>query len=292
MARFFLTPSHHQLLYPTFAPLKKLPLFYCMNHVKLPDLNGLQRKSARVSMWFSLLLWFVSIETHAQRLPVHQTNSWLAYTAQVKLTPKWGIHGELQWRQSELVVRPQQALWRMAALYQALPNIQWAGGFILLRNYPYGAYPAKSVFPEFRLWEQLQVKNTLNRWDTWIRLRLEQRWSYTPVLVAGQYTPGDAVYSNRIRVMNKWNHPLARASVKNPLWYVSMYDEVFLSFGKQVKVNMLDQNRIGMALGCKRIKNTNVELGYMLQTIIKSDGIHVEQNHTISLACFTNLSLH
>jgi hypothetical protein len=107
-----------------------------------------------------------------------------------------------------------------------------------------------------------------------------------------QYEPGDAVYSNRIRVMNKWNHPLASVTNKNPLWYVSVYDEVFLSFGKHVKVNMLDQNRIGIALGYKRIKNTNLELGYMLQSIIKPDGIHVEQNHTIGLASFTNLNLY
>jgi hypothetical protein len=272
-----------------------MPSSNCNKKFSVFTFNRIPRAQAwvyGVLSWLSLFLCFACLQTHAQRLPVHQANSWLATTTQIKLSPKWGIHGEWQWRQSQLVQRPQQALWRMAALYQALPHLQWAGGFILLRNYPYGAYPAKSIYPEFRLWEQLQVKNTVHRWDTWLRLRLEQRWSYTPVLMGAQYEPGHAVYSNRIRIMNKWNHPLASAINKNPLWYLSFYNEVFLSFGKQVKVNMLDQNRIGIALGNKRIKNANVELGYMLQTIIKSDGIHVEQNHTLSLACFTSLSVH
>jgi hypothetical protein len=224
----------------------------------------------------------------AQRAHVHQANIWLAYTAQVKLSPQWGLHLETQWRRSHWGIGPQQALFRGGLLYQKLPNVQWAVGYIVLRNDPYGAFPAKGPFPEQRIWQQMQLKTTVNKCDTWLRLRSEQRWAYQPILSGNTYVPGKAVYSNRMRIMNKWNYTLRQQEQARHVFYISAFDELILSFGKNVLYNLLDQNRIGMALGYKLSAHTQVELGYQLQSIIKSDGLHVENNHTLGLAFFTN----
>jgi hypothetical protein len=248
---------------------------------------------ARAALTYVVLggLLFLSMAVQAQRSSAHQTSIWLAYTTQLNVAPKWNAQLEAQWRRSHWGVSPQQALLRSSLSYQSSAKVQWAGGFILLHNSPYGAYPAKSTFPEFRTWEQVQFRGAVQHWDTWLRLRLEQRWLYSPVLTGAHYAPGEPVYTNRIRVMNKWNHSLGGTPFKTAAFYMSFFDEFFFSFGKNVKYNMFDQNRIGLALGHKISSTTSLEFGYMLQSIIKLNGMQVEHNHTMSVACLSNLNL-
>lgn len=233
----------------------------------------------------------ISSQTMAQRAHANQEHAWFAYTAQAKLTKKWGLHLEGQWRREELGIKPQQLLLRAGVMYHILPTLQATAGYGFIQTYPYGDFPVKCAFPEHRFWEQLQTKSSYLKWDTWLRLRLEQRFSKLPVLNATVYEPGDAVYTNRMRIMNKWNYPLWKNKLNSHALYASAYDEVFLSFGKNVNYNLLDQNRIGLMLGYKLLPTTNLEVGYLLQTIIKSNGIQVENNHTLNVAFFTNLDL-
>lgn len=249
---------------------------------------------ARAALTYVVLgfLLFLSMAVQAQRSSAHQTSIWLAYTTQLNVAPKWNAQLEAQWRRSHWGVSPQQALLRTSLSYQSSARVQWSGGFILLHNSPYGAYPAKSTFPEFRSWEQVQYRDAVRQWDTWLRLRLEQRWVYSPVLTGAHYAPGDAVYTNRIRVMNKWNHPLGGTLGKPASFYMSFFDEFFISFGENVKYNKFDQNRIGVALGHKITRTTTIELGYLLQTIIRMNGAQVEHNHTLNIASFTQFNLY
>lgn len=240
---------------------------------------------------FFVLFFLSSYTSQAQPALAHQSSVWLAYTTQLNFSSKWSSIIEGQWRRSQLGLHPQQALLRTSLAYQLKPHVQLAAGIIFLRNSPYGAYPAKSSFPEFRTWEQVQYRGALKHWDTWLRLRLEQRWMYSPVLTGTHYAPGDAVYTNRIRVMNKWNHPLGGSLGKPASFYMSFFDEFFISFGENVKYNKFEQNRIGVALGHKITRTTTIELGYLLQTIIRMNGAQVEHNHTLNVACFSTLNL-
>lgn len=228
---------------------------------------------------------------HAQRVHSNQEHAWLAYTTQVKVNKHIGVHLEGQWRRSDLGIKPQQLLLRGGLNYYVLPNLQATVGYAFVQTYPYGDFPVKCAYSENRIWEQLQTKNSYNAWDTWLRLRLEQRFSNLPVASTNGYEPGDAVYTNRMRVMNKWNHPLWKTDNKQHTLYASVYDELFVNFGKKVTNNLVDQNRLAGMLGFILTPKTNVEIGYMLQTVVKSTGLQVENNHTLNLAFFTNLDL-
>ena len=69
-----------------------------------------------------------------------------------------------------------------------------------------------------------------------------------------------------------------------------MYDELFINFGKNVGANIFDQNRAYVALGYKVPILGRLEVGYMHQPLFKSDGIGVENNHTIMIGLMTNTS--
>ena len=76
----------------------------------------------------------------------------------------------------------------------------------------------------------------------------------------------------------------------NTLFFAT-YEEVFLGFGNGISKNILDQNRLYFALGWRCDKDFNVELGYLNHRVIKSDGEHSENNHTLQLAVTYNLDL-
>ena len=71
--------------------------------------------------------------------------------------------------------------------------------------------------------------------------------------------------------------------------FLSLYDEVFLGFGKGIGKNILDQNRLFASIGWKFNGRSNVQLGYLNQMIFKSDGIHIERNHNLQLSWTYNL---
>lgn len=238
-----------------------------------------------------LLAMMYSKQGMSQRVHNNQEHAWLAYTMQAKLAPKWGVHLEGQWRRDEWGAKPQQILLRTGIMYNILPSWQATAGYGFVHTYPYGNFPVKCAYPEHRFWEQLQTKSSFLTWDTWLRLRLEQRFSKLPALNTTVYEPGDAVYTNRMRILNKWNYPFWKNKQNFHSLYVSAFDEVFLSFGKNVSYNLLDQNRLGIMLGYKLLPTTNVELGYLLQSVVKSNGLQVENNHTLSAGFFTNVDL-
>ncbi|HMX40491.1 MAG TPA: DUF2490 domain-containing protein [Saprospiraceae bacterium] len=228
----------------------------------------------------------------AQRQHTTNRNSWLMYFGDHKFSPHWGLHVEAQLRRSDGVNIGQQLLLRPGINYHFSPALFASAGYCFVQTYPYGEFAAKSSFPEHRLWEQLQFKNVTGRLEWINRLRLEQRWVDAPTLQGSTYQPGPAVYSNRMRLLNRVSLPLHGKSIEDKTWYLSAYDEVFLGFGKNVALNILDQNRAYAALGYKVPRLGRVELGYLFQRVFKADGVKTENNHTLMLGLASTLPLH
>jgi Protein of unknown function (DUF2490) len=232
----------------------------------------------------------------AQTAPLHtyanNNNAWLMYFGDHKISDKWGIHLEAQWRRNGFFTNPQQLLLRTGINYYFNAQAFATVGYCFVETYPYGGYPAKTSFPENRFWEQLQIKTQLNRFEWVSRFRLEQRFSKIPVLVAAAYEPGDAVYTNRFRLLNRFSLPFKGKAIVDKSFYISTYDEMLVNFGDNVAANTFDQNRAYIALGYKVPKLGRLEVGYMLQTIFKSDGIKVERNRTLQVGLTSTLDFY
>jgi hypothetical protein len=121
----------------------------------------------------------------------------------------------------------------------------------------------------------------IGRFEFISRFRQEQRWMQAPVLKDTVYKSGPAVYQNRLRLLNRFSFPLNNKTIYENTFYLTAYDEMMISFGRNVGLNIFDQNRAYLALGYKMQKVYRVELGYMNQLLVKSDGVRIENNHTL-----------
>lgn len=214
------------------------------------------------------------------------------YFGNHSFSKRFGIHAEVQWRRHDIVLQPQQLLLRGGLNYYSGTNSFFTLGYAYVETYPYGELPSPVTFPEHRIWQQFQVKTMLKRIEMISRFRLEQRYVHVPVynLSKGVFETTEGVYTNRFRLLTRFSLPLNKSEIVDHTLYLSAYDELFVNFGKNVAKNIFDQNRAYLAIGYKVPVVGRVELGYLYQTIIKSDGIKTENNHTLQVSISNNLS--
>lgn len=230
-----------------------------------------------------VLLLFGSSALHAQRQYATHTNGWLMYFGSHKFADKWGLHLEAQLRRHNLVTDDLQVLFRTGINYHPGPNAFVTAGYCFVQTAPYGGFPAKAAFPENRIWQQVQVKNQLSRFEIVSRFRSEQRYVNVPVLTDSVWQPGDAQFSHRFRFLNRVSIPFKGKTIEEKTFYFSAYDEIFVNAGKNIAFNIFDQNRLYAAFGYRFPKIGRLEIGYLNQFILKSDGVKVENNHTLQI---------
>lgn len=236
-----------------------------------------------------LILILNVLNIHAQRQSTDNLNGWFMYFGDHKFADKWGIHIEGQLRRNDIISNGQQLLLRTGINYHFNPNVFTTVGYCYVETYPYGEFPVKVTFPEHRFWEQLQIKTQLSNFEWVSRFRLEQRFSQLPINNAGIFEPGDAVYTNRFRLLNRFSLPFKGSKIEDKSFYLTAYDEIMINFGEHVGMNLFDQNRAYLALGYKVPKLGRLELGYMNQIVIRPSGLQVEYNHTLQVGLSSTL---
>ena len=87
----------------------------------------------------------------------HNANAWGMYFGDHKVSEKWGVHLEGQWRRANVGRNWQQLLVRPGVNYHVNKNLMLTVGYGYIRNYPYGEFPALTAFPEHRIYQQALV---------------------------------------------------------------------------------------------------------------------------------------
>jgi hypothetical protein len=239
---------------------------------------------------FSVFLCLTfSMPVFSQRQTTTNLNAWYMYFGDHKISDQFGIHLEAQWRRNGLVNTPMQLLLRPGINYTFSSTVFATIGYGFIETHPYGDFAVPASFPEHRIWEQLQFKNQQGIFEWISRFRLEQRFSKLPVMSDDTFKPGNAVYTNRFRLFNRFSIPFNGRTITDHSLYVSVYDEIMINFGNNVGNNIFDQNRAYIAVGYKYPKLGKIELGYLHQQIFKTDGIKVENNNTIQLSLISNI---
>lgn len=211
------------------------------------------------------------------------------YFGNHKVSDKWGVHVEAQIRRSGIINNSQQLLLRTGINYHLSPNVFATAGYAYIETYPYGDLPSRTTFPEHRIWQQIQMKNQMRAIEYISRFRLEQRYVQLPVLINNEYKTGDAVYTNRFRLLNRFSLPFKGKTIEDRSTYISAYNEFMINFGKNVAYNIFDQNRAYIALGYKIPKLGRLEFGYLNQLVFKGNGVDVENNHTLQIGLSSTL---
>ena len=250
------------------------------------------------NLFISCVLVLIGMHTvSAQKIISPQTHGWIMYFGNHKFNDRWGLHTEYQWRragrdESANVFKDwQQSLLRLGVDYYAKNQTQWTLGYGMVKTFEYGDQPVSHSFIEHRVWEQFIVKNKVGRVDIQHRYRLEQRFIEQYKLgTSSEFEQDGYAFRNRVRYRLMITLPLSRKVMKDNTLFLSIYDEPFLGFGKGIGKNILDQNRLYGALGWRFNNEINVQLGYLNQYIVKTDGINAERNHTLQLSMTYNLN--
>ena len=227
---------------------------------------------------FVFFMWNGYSQT-TDRVTDTQENAWYMYFGTFKVNPKLSVHGEIQLRRSGLIKDPQQLLLRTGLNYHLNKNVIATVGYGFIDTHPYGKQPVAKRFIEHRLWQQLILNHSESRFLFNHRYRQEQRWLETPLAVDNDFN-----YVNRSRYRLMVNIPLNNRTLEKGTLFLSIYDEIFLNFGKNVNRNIFDQNRIYAAIGFQIGESSNIQLGYLNQKIQKGDGVHFENNKTFQVA--------
>jgi hypothetical protein len=209
---------------------------------------------------FNCFLFYANAQN---RLSDHNTLGWLTTTITPTINKKFSGHIEYQFRRDNIVTDWQQSLFRVGINYKVHPQVTLHAGYGWIETFPYGDYNLSSMprrFPEHRIYEQLVVTSPVGKSNLMHRLRLEQRW-------IGRFNSMNSpnaeqfVYLNRLRYMPRLDVPISKK------WYASVYDEIFIGFGKNVGENVFDQNRVGVLAGYKLNKKVKLEAGLFNQTV-------------------------
>lgn len=259
-----------------------------LNSIKIRRIN-IKKLSIRSVLKCIVLASLFPAGAAAQSSPSIAThhNGWFMYFGNHRISEKLGIHTEYQWRRSDLISGWQQSLLRVGLDWHCSNMIMLSGGYGWIRSYPYGEQPIAAEFDEHRIWQQLILQHNSGRFYFQHRYRLEQRFLQN----TGAGTTDTYNFRNRARYRLLLTIPLSRNELKDNTLFAALYDEVFIGFGKGIRKNILDQNRLYLALGWRFSKDCNIQLGYLNHYVIKPDGIRHERNHTLQLSLTYNLDL-
>ena len=223
----------------------------------------------------------VPLSLAAQNDRVHDFNymNWIQTVNTISLNKKWSLHLEYQWRRTGGLKNWQQSLLRIGANYKLNDNITAHLGYGWIETFSYGDYPIASngTFPEHRIYEQISFRQPIHKWTFTHRFRIEQRWlGKVKAGTAGNREIEDWLFLHRFRYQFRMQHPFY--SKGNKQIYGALADEIFIGAGKNLGINIFDQNRLFILTGYRVNKNFALEGGYLNQTLVQGRRIN---NNTI-----------
>ncbi|MBM3446026.1 MAG: DUF2490 domain-containing protein [Bacteroidetes bacterium] len=210
-----------------------------------------------------------TVKGQNNRINTQENIGWYNYFGNFRLTEKFGLHTEYQWRRDNYITDWQQSLLRVGVNYQLNPRVLFRLGYAWIETYPYGEIPINGQgrdFTEHRLFQMVQLSHKEGIIDFSHRFMLEQRF-------VGRYSSASVEKEdafpllNRMRYMVRLQLPLKGKEITDNTPYLALYDEIFIGFGENVNANVFDQSRIGVLLGYRFNKNLRIEGGYLNQTI-------------------------
>lgn len=225
---------------------------------------------------FAIIAFWV-LQVSAQKTIDDQLHGWVVYQGNHHLSSKFDLHTEYQWRRADGFSDWQQSLTRIGIDYKLSPSVIFSGGYGWIISYPYGSQPIANQTNENRLWQQIILKQPVGNLQIQHRYRLEQRWI-------------DTQFKQRVRYRAQVLVPLQKSFIaqKKGL-FLNVNDEIFLGFGHGIGKNILDQNRFIGAVGYQFNPDFSIQMGYLNQFVVKTDGLHMERNHTLWTTITYNL---
>ncbi|MEX0272753.1 MAG: DUF2490 domain-containing protein [Flavobacteriaceae bacterium] len=192
-----------------------------------------------------LFLVLTTFHVYAQQPGEGDLGGWYMYFGTNKVSEKFSIHTEAQFRYWETASNFNQLLLRTGINYHINPNAIATIGYGHITTDGTFTEPENEVnSKEHRIFEQFILKNKVWELGFEHRYRLEQRF-----LDFGDTT--DTQHRARYRL--QVTLPLTQT------FFLNFYDELFIN----LQDNLFGQNRLYGALGMHITENSSLQLGFM-----------------------------
>ena len=193
-------------------------------------------------------------ESSPEPLGEDEMGIWYMYFGMNRVSEKWSIHTEAQFRYYETSGNFNQLLLRTGANYHINQNAIATLGYAFIDTDPsFLEFPFADAFfsgneiLEHRIFEQFILTNKVWEFLFEHRYRLEQRFIENLGLGLNRETQQRARYRIQMTL------PLTNT------FFLNFYDELFIN----LQDNLFDQNRLYGAIGIHITENSNLQLGYL-----------------------------
>lgn len=181
----------------------------------------------------------------------NDTGNWLMYFGTNKISEKFSIHTEAQYRNHTISpTNVEQLLLRTGLNYHFKSNTSATFGYAHIGNYDYESDSKSPEVEEHRIWQQFLTSNTIGRVKFEHRYRLEER-----------YIEDDFKMRFRYRLM--LFIPINRPKIETGALCLGVYDELFIND----KRNFFDRNRLYGGFGYQYAENIHIQVGLLRQEV-------------------------
>ena len=223
-----------------------------------------------------------TLDAQSPRRTDDESGIWTTYTGLHPVGDRWRLHLEAQLRQTESFRQPSQRLVRAGLLRVLTPAARTGVGYSFVRTRPPEEFVTDpQSFAEHRVYEQLDLRLLTGPFAVDNRYRLEQRWLERLGTGAELGRRLGWTYTNRARYQLRASSAWGGGPPRDGAPYAFASNEVFVNFGRNVRNNVFDQNRLSTGVGYRFGRALSVETGYLNQIVLRSNGTDVERNHLI-----------
>lgn len=180
-----------------------------------------------------------------------ETGNWVMYFGTNKVSDKFSIHTEVQYRNHTIAPNSiEQLLLRTGLNYHFTEKAFASAGYAYIPSYVYKSDQKAPEVIEHRIWQQFILTNKISRIKFEHRYRIEQR-----VI--------DQALKSRFRYRLMFFVPLNKPKFEKGCIFVGFYDEIFVNAEKV----FFDRNRLYGALGYQLHDNASVQIGILHQQV-------------------------
>lgn len=236
---------------------------------------------------FAILIICNSTVSAQQKKFIYGNQVWYGYYPQFRLSNRWGIWNDWELHSKERFVEgTSQIVFRLAATYYFLSGNKLTAGYGYTNVYPADNHLYISQ-PEHFGWQQLQWFNSFHKKKLMQWLRLEERYKRH---VIDNYTLANYFdFSYRARYEAFYQMPLSKAGITRHHFSLTLGEEIYINFGKNIINNYFDQNRISGGISFMVNSHDNLVLSYMNLFQQLSAGNQYKNYNVIRLSFFENV---
>ena len=200
----------------------------------------------------TVLITLIALNAGAQQPGEEENGIWYMYFGMNKISERFSVHTEAQFRYYETSANFNQLLLRTGLNYHINPNAIATLGYAYIDTDPTfeGNENLVNNIGENRIFQQFILKNKVWEFLFEHRYRLEQRF----IKVEDENSPFfDDRTEHRARYRIQMTLPLTDT------FFLNFYDELFIN----LQDNLFGQNRLYGAIGVNLTDNSSLQLGWL-----------------------------